>query len=231
MKSPSPSPAAALSDSSPALPGMADSRAATPGASGDGLLSTSEAANLAFCERRVAAGLESFRDVGLALAQIRDGRLYRATNATFEEYCRQRWGWSARRGYQLMEAAEAIASLPTECAPVVHTERAARELANVEPDKRAEVLAEAAQGGKATAKRIKEAAAKANGLPTHPEPVREDDGMRELRLTNKVNAALDELEDYLAGMNPTRRDLLQAATMYHSRAKRLELSAARLDVA
>jgi hypothetical protein len=34
-------------------------------------------------------------DVGLALLEIRDQRLYReAGYRTFEEYCKERWGWS-----------------------------------------------------------------------------------------------------------------------------------------
>ena len=154
-----PSPAAV--HPSPASPAVADFPGAPAGSSGAGFLSPLNSAEenaLAWNEMRVSEGLERFCEVGLALASIRDNRLYRATHATFEDYCRERWGWSARRGYQLIDAAEALAGLPEECEPLVHTERAARELAKVEPVKRAEVLAKAAQAGPVTAKAIKRAA-------------------------------------------------------------------------
>lgn len=38
--------------------------------------------------------------------QIRDNRLYRVEYGTFEEYCKEKWGISRPRAYELMKAAE-----------------------------------------------------------------------------------------------------------------------------
>ena len=48
-------------------------------------------------------------DVGLALLEIRDQRLYKdAGFSAFDAYRRERLGWTARRNNQLIEAAEVI---------------------------------------------------------------------------------------------------------------------------
>jgi hypothetical protein len=62
-------------------------------------------------ERAVARNLKSFLDLGLALKDIRDRRLYREQYGTFEEYCAQRWGISRPRGYELCAAAEVVKDL------------------------------------------------------------------------------------------------------------------------
>ena len=47
--------------------------------------------------------------VGQALLEIRDRRLYKdAGFSAFDAYCRERWGWMARRSNQLIEAVEVI---------------------------------------------------------------------------------------------------------------------------
>lgn len=204
-----PSPAAV--HPSPASSAVADFPGAPAGSSGAGFLSplnSAEVNALSYNEQRVSEGLERFRDVGLALASIRDNRLYRSTHATFEDYCRERWGWSARRGYQLIDAAEALAGLPEECEPLVHTERAARELAKVEPEHRAEVLAKAAQAGPVTAKAIKRAAQVAEPEPV--EVVREDSETRAYRVSLKLKALSDSVKEAVGTLNPTRAELVQA---------------------
>ena len=172
------------------------------------------------CERRVSEGLERFRDVGLALASIRDNRLYRATHATFEDYCRERWQWSRQRAHQMIECAEVAASLPGDCQPLVDNERQARELAKVEPEKRAEVLAKAAQAGPVTAKAIKQAA--------EPEPVqvgREDSETRAYRVSLKIKALTDAVKETLASLNPTHAEMVQAACAFRKLANDLDKAA------
>jgi hypothetical protein len=41
-----------------------------------------------------------------ALREIRDRRLYRSTHETFEEYCKDRWGFASSRARQLIAAAD-----------------------------------------------------------------------------------------------------------------------------
>ena len=51
---------------------------------------------LAECEAVIERGQQTFIEVGQALMEIRDSRLYRETHATFEAYCNERWGWTRR---------------------------------------------------------------------------------------------------------------------------------------
>lgn len=110
---------------------------------------------LADCEQRIERGLTTYIDVGRALGEIRDSRLYKGTYDTFEEYCRERWGFTDRRARQLVDAAEIGNMFPVENA------RQAAALASVPASDRAEVLREAAErskDGKPTAKAITEIA-------------------------------------------------------------------------
>jgi hypothetical protein len=45
------------------------------------------------------------------LLEIRDGRLYRETHGTFDDYCREGWGFSRHRASQLITAAEVVGEL------------------------------------------------------------------------------------------------------------------------
>ena len=53
----------------------------------------------------------AFVEAGTALRQLRDGRFYRSTHKTFEEYCRDRFGFQRRHCYQLIEAAGVMENL------------------------------------------------------------------------------------------------------------------------
>lgn len=68
-------------------------------------------ARLSELETVIERGRVTFIEVGEALAEIRDNRLYRETHATFEAYCRERWGWTSRHANRQIEAAEVVATL------------------------------------------------------------------------------------------------------------------------
>jgi hypothetical protein len=70
-----------------------------------GALDKREAMRLSTLEQRIASGLRTFLEVGAALAEIRDNRLYREQSGTFEAYCRERWRMGRRHAYQLIDAA------------------------------------------------------------------------------------------------------------------------------
>lgn len=131
-----------------------------------------EADLLAFCERKIAAGLETFCEVAEALLKIRDARLYRSTHATFEAYCKERWNLGRSYVNKLIQAVEVVKSLPDDLATIVTNEGQARELAKVPEASRAEVLKEAAGAGPVTAKAIKAAAEKLNPQTDDSEPPR-----------------------------------------------------------
>jgi len=95
-----------------------------------------DARRLVQLEGLIARGLETFVEVGKALLEIRDSRLYRGSHATWEAYCRERWSWSKTHANRQIDAAQvAIHLTPMGVSPL--TERVARELAplQAEPEK------------------------------------------------------------------------------------------------
>ena len=66
---------------------------------------------LAQYEAVIERGIDTFVEVGQALVAIRDGRLYRAEYRTFEDYCRERWGFNSPHARRLIRAAEAFDNL------------------------------------------------------------------------------------------------------------------------
>ena len=102
-------------------------------------------------EKTIAKGQKTFVEVGLALAEIRDLRLYRREYSGFEEYCRKKWGWTRQHAYRLIECAPIA-----ECNTRVTSIRQAAALAKVEPEHRAGVIQAVVDDGKPlTAKEIK----------------------------------------------------------------------------
>ena len=70
-----------------------------------------EKTRLGELERIVEQGLATFLNVGRALLEIRDQRLYRESFGTFEAYLRQRWALSISRGSQLIAAVQTAETL------------------------------------------------------------------------------------------------------------------------
>lgn len=111
---------------------------------------------LAELEKLIAKGQKTFVEVGLALAEIRDLRLYKREYGSFSEYCQVKWGWEKRYTQYVIAGAEAVKSLPEGTRTLVHHETAARELAKAAPEQRAGVVqAIVDQGKPVTAKEIK----------------------------------------------------------------------------
>ena len=79
------------------------------------------------CEQVIERGLTTFVEVGQALMEIRDGRLYRATHSDFDTYCRERWGWNVRYANRVIGAAEVAEELGP-MGPTPASERQARPL-------------------------------------------------------------------------------------------------------
>lgn len=113
---------------------------------------------LVSCEQRIERGLKTFIDVGQALAEIRDSRLYRGTHETFEAYLEQRWQMSRSYAHRMIAAAEIALPIGNTELPAVRTESQARELAKVPEPERAEVWRETVERteGKPTAAAIRE---------------------------------------------------------------------------
>jgi hypothetical protein len=111
---------------------------------------------LAELEKMIAKGQKTFVEVGLALAEIRDLRLYKREYSNFAEYCREKWGWEKRYTNYVIAGAEAVQSLPEKVGTAVPTLAAARELARIPAEQRAQIVqAIAAEGQPVTAPAVK----------------------------------------------------------------------------
>lgn len=142
----------------------------------DSQLTVVEQSELDRNEAVIQQGLRTFVDVGNALAEIRDGRLYRQDYGTFEDYCRDRWGMVASRARQLIAAAEIVGGIGsvTNVTLLPATESQARPLARLEPDEQIAVWQQAietAPNGKVTAAHVTAVVNQWNAPSTTPSPV------------------------------------------------------------
>jgi hypothetical protein len=135
-------------------------------------LDDAESVRLADCERKIRSGLQTFVEVGRALADIRDGRLYRQTHETFEAYCGMEFGLTRKRAYDLMGASDVVDALaqingepvddvgmpPMGDIPIPTSERQARELSGLPAETAAKVMRTAVDlGDRVTASSIRTA--------------------------------------------------------------------------
>ncbi|WP_406000723.1 hypothetical protein [Streptomyces sp. NBC_00829] len=122
------------------------------------ILTSSEHQALVGHEAVIERGIATFVEVGNALAEIRERRLYRAEHGSFEDYCRARWKFGRRRANELIASAEVVGAIaPTEL-PVPENEGQARELSRVPEPERAGVWAATIERteGKPTAAAVRE---------------------------------------------------------------------------
>ena len=104
------------------------------------MLTDKEEEALARCEAVIRRGWESFVEVGVALAQIREQQLYRDQYKTFEDYCREKWAYGRQYAYRLIAAAEVVKCLsPIGDIPQPTHESQVRPLFGLEPEKVREV--------------------------------------------------------------------------------------------
>lgn len=123
-------------------------------------LTRPESARLIELENKIDKGEKTFVEIGLALSEIRDQRLYRTTHPTFEDYCRAKWNFTRQHGNQIIDAAVTVKSLPEGLETIVSNLSQARALVKVPVVERATVLKAAqkqATGRKLTAKDIQHA--------------------------------------------------------------------------
>lgn len=95
-------------------------------------LTKQESKRLKDCEEAIERGLQTFYEVGSALAEIRDARLYRIAYPTFEDYCFEKWGISRRRGYELIAAAAVVENVRNCAHEEPANEAQARELSKLD---------------------------------------------------------------------------------------------------
>jgi len=125
------------------------------------LITLDERSRLYQCEEIIERGLNTFVDVGNALLDIRDNRLYRQEYHTFEDYCKERWNFVRRQADRLIEAAETVENLRPMGLILPTNERQTRPLTSLEPKEQVEAwkrVIETTPEGKITAAVVLKAA-------------------------------------------------------------------------
>jgi hypothetical protein len=123
-------------------------------------LSEPEQADYFACEEVVASGWNTFVQVGLALARIRDGRLYRMDFETFEQYCRLKWEYGRNYVDRLISAAQVFTHLLTNSHQKPDHETQVRPLVGLTQDQAQQAWDRAVQkagGRRITARTVKSA--------------------------------------------------------------------------
>jgi hypothetical protein len=105
-------------------------------------------------EKVIGQNVQAFVEVGQALAEIRDKRLYRESHDTFDAYCRDRWDFQRAHAYRLIESAAVVKDLDPVAAklPLPANEAQARALAKVDPDQRVQVWKQVVSAAKRESK-------------------------------------------------------------------------------
>lgn len=105
------------------------------------MLDPREEERLAMLERTISEGVAQFVAVGLALAEIKAKRLYRAEFQTFDTYCRERWNMASRTAYQTIQSSQTCKLL--EGLPMPENESVARVLSELPENERRDAWIEA----------------------------------------------------------------------------------------
>lgn len=145
----------------------------------------------------IAKGLATFVEVGRALLEIRDRKLYRENYVTFEQYCEQRHQLTKSYAWRLIESAEVVEDLKKvanwqQAQPILPAnEGQCRELLCVPDDALPEVWQEVCvhaerDGVPITAKLIRQ----------HTSPYRTTNGNGHTKAFNELEAG-DRLRDWL----------------------------------
>ena len=123
-------------------------------------------------EDTIERGLNTFVEVGAALLEIREGGLYRGQYATFEDYCRERWGMSRQNAHELIGAfrvSENLSGIPD--TPSLGSVSQSRPLTSLPPETQREAWQRAVETApkgndgqpKMTAKIVKQAVEEVKG--------------------------------------------------------------------
>lgn len=109
-------------------------------------LAPRDAERLTELEAKVEKGLTTFVEVGAALAEIRDSRLYRETHKNFTDYARERFGMSKPYATQMIGAAEVVQNVVAIATTAPANEAQARPLTAIkEPEKQREAWTRAVE--------------------------------------------------------------------------------------
>ena len=106
-------------------------------------LDVAERTRLQELESIVEHGLQTFYEVGKALDEIREHKLYRETHKTFESYCLDNWGIGRRTADRFIAAAQVIEILRPIGLKIPTKENQVRPLTGLPPELQLEIWQEA----------------------------------------------------------------------------------------
>lgn len=135
-----------------------------------------ESATLQRLEGVIRRGFKAWIEVGEALSEIREKRLYRATHKTFEDYCRDRWDMSRQAASRMIAGLSVVKDLSTrddktEDEPIVpETPWAAQPLVRLEPEQRREAWDKAVEDADGNAPTHDQVEAAAEQVAPRSEP-------------------------------------------------------------
>jgi hypothetical protein len=136
-------------------------------------ITLAESKRLIELEKIIEAGQQTFVEVGIALTEIRDARLYKSDYSTFEEYCRKKWNFTRQYVNQIIAGTAAIKLLPAGLETIVSNISQARELVKVSKEKRVEVLHKASAQAKAVSRPVTARDIKVAASPTSEQDIRQ----------------------------------------------------------
>ena len=84
-------------------------------------LTAPERDRLVECENVIRKGLGTFLEVGRALAEIHDNRLYKETHKDFKRYCKDVWGLGKSTAYQKIEGYRVVNLLENKMSAIADT--------------------------------------------------------------------------------------------------------------
>lgn len=90
-------------------------------------LTDPEQGRLAECETVIKKGLNTFLEVGAALAEIHDAMLYRETHKDFKKYCKDVWDLGKSTAHQKMDGYRAVKFLESKMSAIADTLSAEKE--------------------------------------------------------------------------------------------------------
>lgn len=170
-------------------------------------ITLAESGDLVRLEIVIKRGLETFFEVGEALAEIRNRRLYRIEHTTFEDYCKTKWRMSDRRARQLIGASEVVTDISKSGTMVPKSERQVRPLTALPKEQRAEAwkgAVEASATGTPTAKEV-EAVVETMKPKKAKSPRIERDGILHARFSLDSNGKIEVLEVLRADKSSTAK--------------------------
>jgi hypothetical protein len=159
------------------------------------VLTDAEQIELYACEEVIGSCWNTFVQVGLALARIRDGHLYKTDFHTFEDYCRVKWEYGRNYVNHLISAAQVFTFLVTAGHQKPEHEKQVRPLTGLTPEQAQlawERAVEIAHGRKITERMVKAAVQQLQGA-SDAQPATRKPRQSKAQQRQLINEAIGQL--------------------------------------